>query len=208
MARELRFVFSSPQHSAMHKLLLFSALLALAVPSSSCLFRRSPTVFIPPPPQARPRRVPAPEPLPPPPAIAGDAAATTPPELSASLPEILELPRTPQQPAPRRPKPTVATAPPAPQPPEQPAPPKIGQIFTPDQVRESNRLIDESLERVRKALTVVAGKTLNAEQNEIANRVRTFQKQAEQAREQDLLTAVSLARRADLLAQDLLERLP
>jgi len=32
--------------------------------------------------------------------------------------------------------------------------------------------------------------------------------QAEQTREQDLVTAVNLARRADLLAKDLLERLP
>ncbi len=41
-----------------------------------------------------------------------------------------------------------------------------------------------------------------------ANRIRTFQKQAEQAREQDLVTAVSLARRAEVLAQDLVGRLP
>jgi hypothetical protein len=54
----------------------------------------------------------------------------------------------------------------------------------------------------------VAGKALNAEQSEIAERIRTFQKQAEQARDQDLVTAVNLARRADLLAQDLVERLP
>jgi hypothetical protein len=55
---------------------------------------------------------------------------------------------------------------------------------------------------------VLAGKNLNAEQGEIAKRIQTFQKQAEQAREQDLVTAVSLARRADLLATDLLKRLP
>jgi hypothetical protein len=64
------------------------------------------------------------------------------------------------------------------------------------------------LERVRKALGVLAGRNLNAEQGEIAKRIQTFQKQAEQAREQDLVTAVSLARRADLLATDLLKRLP
>jgi hypothetical protein len=54
----------------------------------------------------------------------------------------------------------------------------------------------------------VAGKSLNGEQSEIADRIRTFEKQAEQAREQDLVTAVNLAKRADLLAQDLLQRLP
>jgi hypothetical protein len=61
---------------------------------------------------------------------------------------------------------------------------------------------------VKKALGTLAGKSLNAEQKEITIRITTFQKQAEQAREQDPVTAVSLARRADVLAKDLLERLP
>jgi isocitrate lyase len=64
------------------------------------------------------------------------------------------------------------------------------------------------LERVNRELATVEGKNLTPEQKEIAERIRTFRKQAEQAREQDLLTAVSLARRADLLAKDLLEHLP
>jgi hypothetical protein len=51
-------------------------------------------------------------------------------------------------------------------------------------------------------------KNLTPEQSKTAETIRTFQKQAEQAREQDLLTAVNIARRADLLAKDLLERLP
>jgi len=54
----------------------------------------------------------------------------------------------------------------------------------------------------------VAGKNLNPELTQIVSRIQTFQKQAEQAREQDLVTAVNLARRADLLAQDLVKRLP
>lgn len=99
-------------------------------------------------------------------------------------------------------------APPATSAPDTPPPPKLGQIFTADQLREYNRTLEESLERVRKALAMVAGKNLSAPQNEIVVRIRTFQKQAEQAREQDLVTAVNLARRADLLAQDLVGRLP
>ena len=55
---------------------------------------------------------------------------------------------------------------------------------------------------------MVAGRTLNAEMTSILNRIQTFQKQAEQARDADLVTAVNLARRADLLAQDLIKRLP
>jgi vacuolar-type H+-ATPase subunit E/Vma4 len=54
----------------------------------------------------------------------------------------------------------------------------------------------------------IAAKRLNAEQTQAVENIKTFQKQAEQAREQDLLTAANLARRADLLAKDLLERLP
>jgi hypothetical protein len=61
---------------------------------------------------------------------------------------------------------------------------------------------------VRKALAKLAGKNLTADQKNTAERVQTYLSQAEQAREQDLVTAVSLAKRADLLAKDLLERLP
>jgi len=64
------------------------------------------------------------------------------------------------------------------------------------------------MESVKRQLLRVAGKNLNAEQQDIADRVRTYLTQAEQARDKDLVTAVNLARRADLLAKDLVERLP
>jgi len=71
------------------------------------------------------------------------------------------------------------------------------------------RTLDETMERVNRNLAILEGKNLTPEQKEEVERIRTYKKQAEQAREQDLLlTAVSLARRADLLAKDLLERLP
>ncbi|HEX5431782.1 MAG TPA: hypothetical protein VFW83_07440, partial [Bryobacteraceae bacterium] len=99
------------------------------------------------------------------------------------------------------PKPTPAL-------PAGPTPPKIVQIFTPEQQREYNRELDDSLGRVQRALEVVSRKSLTPEQTAAADRIRVFQTQAEQARTQDLVTAVNLARRADLLAKDLLERLP
>jgi hypothetical protein len=89
----------------------------------------------------------------------------------------------------------------------QPAP-RLGQIFTAEQLRDYNRALDESLDHVRRILGNIAGRNLNPELTEIVSRIQTFQKQAEQAREQDLVTAVYLARRADLLAQDLVKRLP
>ena len=79
---------------------------------------------------------------------------------------------------------------------------------TPEQAREYNQALAESFARVDTALARLEGKPLTAEQSETADRIRTFRRQAEQAREQDLVTAVSLARRADLLAKDLLGRLP
>jgi len=100
------------------------------------------------------------------------------------------------------------TQPPAAVPPEVPPAPRLGQIFTAEQLRDYNRTLEESLDRVRRVLGRVAGRNLNPEQSDIVSRIQTFQKQAEQAREQDLVTAVNLARRADLLAQDLVKRLP
>jgi hypothetical protein len=64
------------------------------------------------------------------------------------------------------------------------------------------------MDRVRRALTTLGSRNLSPELKDVAERVRTYLVQAEQTREQDLVTAVNLARRADLLAKDLLERLP
>ncbi len=91
----------------------------------------------------------------------------------------------------------------------EPAPsPRLGQIFTADQLREYNRTLDESLNRVRAVLAAAANRHLTPDQDGVIVRIKTFVMQAEQAREQDLVTAVNLARRADLLAQDLAVRLP
>jgi hypothetical protein len=189
-----------------------SVLIALSLAPTSCWFRRSPVVFTPPPPQERPQAADAKEPpvLPAPPDIAGDPTSTLPPQTPATMPPPLEPPPAPP---PRRG--SVAVTPPkqAPTPtplpaPDAPPPAKLAQIFTADQLRDYSRALDDSLDRVRRALAALAGKNLNAEQGEIANRIRTFQRQAEQARDQDLVTAVSLAKRADLLASDLLRRLP
>jgi len=81
-------------------------------------------------------------------------------------------------------------------------------MFTAEQAREYNQTLTESFARVDSALARLEGKQLTADQSQTADRIRTFRKQAEQAREQDLVTAVSLARRADRLAKDLLGRLP
>ena len=183
------------------------AWLIAALSISSCWFKKPPVVFTPPPVAAQPP-IPEATPLPPPP---GDIVAAT-PEGPPSTP--LSIPKVPGPPTPQPTKrPPVAATPKAPTVPpstDSPAPtlPRLGQILTQDQEREYNRTIDESLGRVKAALARVEGKRLNRQQSDAVSRIRSFQKQAEQARERDLVTAVNLARRVDLLAKDLFERLP
>jgi len=169
--------------------------------------RQQARVFIPPPPPPRPAKEPPPQ-LPAAPQVAM-VLVSLPAPVPASGPVIVELgpppPAPVKRPPPAPPK-TQATAP-QPEPPTV-VPPKLGQMFTAEQAREYNQTLTESFARVDSALARLEGKQLTADQSQTADRIRTFRKQAEQAREQDLVTAVSLARRADLLAKDLLGRLP
>jgi hypothetical protein len=185
-------------------------IVALSLASTSCLRQKTQArVFTPPPTRVRAKLPSTPVPMPDAPEIAVDIAVTTPPQVPEVAPDTLpDLPDAPRRVV-RRP-PTLTPPKPAPGTVtlEPPAPPRLAQIFTPEQRREHTRTLEESLDRVNRALTFVEGKNLTTEQKETAERIRTFKKQAEQAREQDLLTAVSLARRADLLAKDLLEHLP
>ena len=192
----------------MYRSRLLPLILAWSLGSTGCWFRKSTPVrvFVPPPPAARPSVANVQPELPPPPEIDMPEDTTVTSGIPAAMP-----PTEPPPPAPPRRPPApvrVNTQPPAPAPPEVQPTPRLGQIFTAEQLREYNRAVDESLDRVRRVLGSVAGRNLNPELTEIVSRIQTFQKQAEQAREQDLVTAVSLARRADLLAQDLVKRLP
>jgi hypothetical protein len=192
----------------MYRSRLLPFILALSCGSTSCWFQKSPPprVFVPPPPVVRPPVATVQPELPTPPEIDMPEDASGPEGIPAAMPPA-EAP--PPAPARRTPPPVrVNTQPPAAAPQEAPPAPRLGQIFTAEQLRDYNRAVDESLDRVRKVLGSVAGRNLNPELNEIVRRIQTFQKQAEQAREQDLVTAVNLARRADLLAQDLVKRLP
>lgn len=185
-----------------------AALLAAMLCAAGC-HKKAPRVYVPP-----LIRHPAPGPLKVP-------ANLNPPELAVetgSLVEIAELnlpmlgigepPQPPPAPKPRAPIVTAPKpAPVAPTPPEAP-PPKIVQIFPVEQQRAYNRELDEILERDERALGQLARKNLAAEQRDRMAQIRELLAQAKQAREQDLVTAVSLARHADTLAKDLLDRLP
>jgi hypothetical protein len=80
--------------------------------------------------------------------------------------------------------------------------------LTQEQSRALNKEIDDDLLRVARAMDTLGKKNLGPAERDKLEQITTFQKQAVQAREQDLANAVNLARRADLLAKDLLERLP
>ena len=179
------------------KLILLIAILSLF--SASCHRRIRARLFVPPPPPPqRPFVLPPKPEIPQPPEIEARVEV----EIPGSDTDIPLLPPPPEPP--KRPVIVAVPKPTPPPPAPEPAPsPRLGQIFTADQLREYNRSIEESMSRARSVLAVAAGRRLNQQQSEMVTRIRTFLMQAEQARPKDLVTAVNLARRADLLARDL-----
>jgi hypothetical protein len=185
--------------------------LALALFSTGCLFQKKhqARVFIPPPVQrAKPIDAKLPPVLDPPDlaAVATVGSENAPVVIGAGITELPPPPPAPPRGPGRPPAVKPAATPPAPV--EPLATPRIGQIFTQEQLRENNKILDEMLERVQTALDKFAKKNLTAEQRNRVAQIRDFQTQAKQARVEDLVTAVSLAKHADLLAKDLLDRLP
>jgi hypothetical protein len=178
--------------------------LAGAAGLSSCA-HKTPLAFNPPPVTAK-----APPLIPPAPEIA------SPPEV-AFEPVVFDFPRQsdpgsrfPAPPPARAPRPVANIPKPQPAPNETPsAPPlRLTQILTPEESRKNNQELDQYTESVRKTLAKVGGRNLSPDLKDLAERAQTLLTQAEQARDQDLVTAVSLAKRADLLAKDLVGRLP
>lgn len=123
----------------------------------------------------------------------------------------VELPPPPPvAPPPQRRPPVAASPKPVAAPPalDTPATPKIVQIFSPERERQLTREYNDSMDGAQRVLEKAAGKNLTAEQRDKVAQIRDFVTQAKQAKEQDLVTAVSLASHADILAKDLLNRLP
>jgi len=183
-----------------------------AMASSSCFLghKQPARVFIPPPqPPSTASAKTSPPVLPVPPTVAASGDASQAPQVPPAVVVLTPPPPAPVAKRPPKPAPKAQVTPPPPAPQEpSPSVAPMRQIFTPQQLEAYNRSLKESFDRVDSALAKLEGKKLNAGQIQTADRIRTFRKQAEQAREQDLVTAVSLAKRADLLAKDLLGRLP
>jgi hypothetical protein len=123
---------------------------------------------------------------------------------------LVDLPPAPPRPvAPT--KPPAAKTPPVvveTTPPPVVVSPKPAVVISAEDRRTLTRELDDRLDRVKRTLAMVEGKALSPELTALANQARSFLNQAEQARTQDLVTAVNLAKRADLFAMDLVERLP
>ena len=87
-----------------------------------------------------------------------------------------------------------------------PAPaPRLGEILTDTRRREYQADFTRYMAGARAALKRASPLTLNDSQKLTVTRIKTFLEQAETLRNRDLATALQLARRADLLGQDLLK---
>jgi replicative DNA helicase len=76
-------------------------------------------------------------------------------------------------------------------------------IVTPDQQRQLNAAIDQSLSRAQASLASIANRELSKDQQAMADQIRNLLQQAQTIRKSDLPGAKSLAERAEVLAKDL-----
>lgn len=132
----------------------------------------------------------------------------------AESPSEIQLPEAPQvttpRPSARRGSENGASAqkkPAAPQAQPVPAPatvPRLGEILSPEIRASYERDYVAHVSRAQDMLTQAAGKNLDSNQEQTVDRIRTFLRQSQDLREGgDLTTAVEVARRAALLAEDL-----
>jgi hypothetical protein len=138
-------------------------------------------------------------------------AAPTAPTPALTLPELPPTDKPSVTPPPRRPSRPRQPAQPASPPPAETQPPaavpvpQLAEILSDAQRRQAETEMAEHLTRARDILTRASRATLNSGQVETRERVRIFIQQAENTK--DLSTALQLALRADVLAQDLLPAL-
>lgn len=193
------------------------ALLAMTISLSGCWFKKKPTIVpvITPRPEPKQEPTPAPPPKqePQPPPVVEPAKPTPQPEQQTPAEKPSPAPSAPKRrrPAPQTPPPTQQ------QPPPQEAPattnppavpiPQLGELLTPEKRKQYEDECEQRLRRARAVLAQTAGRTLTPSQSESAGRIRSFIRQAEELRGRDIATALQLARRADLLGQDLSQTL-
>ena len=80
----------------------------------------------------------------------------------------------------------------------------LGQMFSQEERAELTQSLDRNLSNAREAMSRLSGHALTAEQFQAVSLVQSLLAQADKARHTDLAVAAQLARRADVLARDLL----
>jgi hypothetical protein len=149
--------------------------------------------------------------------IATPAEEAPPPvaKTEETVPATVEAPPVePKKPPVRRPRPVASLPAPVPAaavaetaPAPEPVVPQLREILTPERRTQYENEFAQSVARAKAALAQVPRRKLDDPQRENVSRIETFLAQAEEAKKQDLGTALQLARRADLLGQDLLKSL-
>jgi len=179
------------------------SLMGVSLVSTGCWWRKAkvsppPAVIaLPPAPEVKP------EPLPAPPKVeSGEPVSSLPPspvETPIEPPKPLEQPKPPRA----APRPAAQAPPPQPQP-ETPAAeiPQLVPLLTPAEQERYTREISDYIKRAEENLARIGKRKLDPRQRDNVLRARTFIRQALDLRQTDLLTARSLAQRADVLAQD------
>jgi outer membrane biosynthesis protein TonB len=200
---------------ALHYRIAVLALFAAAF-SSGCHRKKPPQPVMVPPavevpvPEKQPAQPPPPPPLPPsqtgtaiaPPPAATEQNVPGPPRKHRRQTKKTQTAQSSeaQPPAATAPAPaTTATTTPAPV-------PQLGQMLTDQQRRDYEARIQAALDRARANLQKArSNPNLTDAQKNMAAQVASFVDQAEERRKTDLVSARSLAERADLLARDLAE---
>ena len=151
---------------------------------------------------------------------AAPAATTAPVEPMEQPPQ--QTPVT-TQPPPALPQPSVAPPPPEEAQPKKPVrrasrsttpatpatspstnqPLRLGEMLTPEQERQYNTAMDQSLQRAHANIARVSRRQLSKEQQSVVAQVQSFIEQAQNTRKTNLTAAKSLAERADVLAREL-----
>jgi hypothetical protein len=127
----------------------------------------------------------------PPPALPQPTVATPPPE------DVSQ----PKKTARRASRPTTPAAPVTSPPANQPL--RLGEMLTPEQERQYNTAMDQSLQRANANIARVSKRQLSKEQQSVVAQVQSFIEQAQSTRKTNLTAAKSLAERADVLAREL-----
>jgi hypothetical protein len=187
--------------------ILLTALLAVGL--NGCWFARKATVAAPPPaPQptlAKPAPAPPPEAKKEEPLTITEPPPALPPTVLKAAPLPVGEPPSPPKKRAAKPKKKPVPAEPeaAPAVVSQAPPTRLEAVLPDGRRREYETDFTRSVTEARAALDQAGARTLTSEQKQTVERIQTFLQQAEQAKSGDLATALQLARRANLLAQDL-----